>query len=96
MKILERRDPKKKRKRRIIEPLPFLSSSFSAAEVPEKEKKKYVSCSPNAVTKNNFKFRIFTHFLTNEIVLNGTTTTKIDKPDLIIQNSGMGFRRNMW
>jgi hypothetical protein len=39
MKILERRDPKKKRKRRIIEPLPFLSSSFSAAEVPEKEKK---------------------------------------------------------
>ena len=37
MKILERRDPKKKQKRRKIEPLPFLRSSYSAAEVPKKK-----------------------------------------------------------
>jgi len=37
MKILERRDPKKKQKRRKIEPLPFLRSSYSAAEIPEKK-----------------------------------------------------------
>lgn len=37
MKILERRDPKKKQKRRKIEPLPFLRSSYSAAEIPKKK-----------------------------------------------------------
>ena len=35
MKILERRDPKKKQKWRKIEPLPFLRSSYSAAEIPK-------------------------------------------------------------
>ena len=37
MKILDWRDPKKKQKRRKIEPLPFLRSSYSAAVIPEKK-----------------------------------------------------------
>jgi len=93
MKILEWRDPKKNKKRRIIEPLPFLRSSYSAAEIPEKKICELLTTCYRE--KPNFKFRIFTHFLTNKIVLMKQQQKQI-QPDLIIQNSGLGFRKNMW
>ena len=58
MKILERRDPKKKQKRRKIEPLPFLRSSYSAAEIPEN---KYVNCSHHVITKNPIPNSVFSY-----------------------------------
>ena len=78
MKILERRDPKKKQKRWKIEPLPFLRTSYSAAEIPEE--KICVSYSPHAITKNPISNSVFSHiFLTNEIVLMKQTITAKNK-----------------
>jgi len=69
MKILERRDPKKNKNEEKLSLYLFWAQVILQQKFPIRKRKICELLTTCFHEKPNFKFRIFTHFLTNKIVL---------------------------